>query len=227
MNLWWQSLPAALQFRERIREWWDPGTVRSVFDYNHHDKREAVKKKKTQYGGTAQIRPQAAALQQIEQGTGPEGLGRWCWQLYRGKDNNLLRVITAYRPNFMDSVQVQTVYIQQRRRFLELGQVNREPGQVILDELAIAIHQWKQNGEHIVLMMDANKDVRSGNIKTFLEEMDMRDEVIAMHGNDAPNTHIDGSKPIDHIFATRAVECIQARYTAFSDGVQGKRPDHR
>jgi hypothetical protein len=91
MNLWWHALPAALQFRERIREWWDSGTVRSVFDYNRHDKRDAVKKKKTQYGGTAQISRNAAALRQIEQGTDPEGLGRWCWQLYQGKNNSLLR----------------------------------------------------------------------------------------------------------------------------------------
>ena len=227
MNLWWHSLPAALQFRERIREWWESGTVRSVFDYNRHDKREAVKKKKTQYGGTAQISRHAAALRQIEQGTDPEGLGRWCWQLYRGKNNSLLRVITAYRPNFKDTAQVQTVYIQQRKRFLELGQALREPRQAILDDLAQAIHEWKLNGEHIVLMMDANEDVRMGHIKTFLEDTDMRDVVMAIHGDNAPNTHIDGSKPIDGIFATRGVECVQAGYTAFSDGVQGRRPDHR
>jgi hypothetical protein len=81
MNLWWLAIPALLQFRERIREWWDPQTVRSVFTYNRHDRREAMKKKRTQYGGTAQISRHAAALRMIEQGTGPEGLGRWCWQL--------------------------------------------------------------------------------------------------------------------------------------------------
>jgi hypothetical protein len=50
---------------------------------------------------------------------------------------------------------------------------------------------------------------------------------MSMHGLDAPNTHIDGSKSIDGIFATGAVECVQAGYTAFGDGVQGKCPDHR
>jgi hypothetical protein len=183
--------------------------------------------KKTQYGGTAQISRHAAALRQIGQGTDPEGLGRWFWQLYRGKNNSLLRVITAYRPNFKDSIQFQTVYIQQRTRFLELGQLDCEPRQAILDDLATAINEWKQNGEHIVLMMDANEDVRAGNIKAFLEETDMRDVVLSMHGTNAPNTHIGGSKPIDGIFATQAIECVQAGYTAFSDGVQGKRPDHR
>jgi hypothetical protein len=106
-----------------------------------------------------------AAFQQIELGTDPEGLGRWCWQLYRGKNNSLLRVITAYQPNFKDEVQAQTVYIQQPKRFLELGHLNREPRQAILDDLASLIHEWKSNGKHIVLMMDANIDVHSGHIK--------------------------------------------------------------
>jgi hypothetical protein len=122
---------------------------------------------------------------------------------------------------------VQTVYIQQRKRFLELGQLNREPQQVVLGNLATLIHKWKSNGEHIVLMMDANKDMRTGHIKQFLVDTDMRDVVMSMHGLDAPNTHINGSKPIDGIFATRAVECVQAGYTTFGGGVQGKRPDHR
>jgi hypothetical protein len=40
MNLWWPAIPASRQFRERIREWWDPRTVRSVFTYNRQDIRE-------------------------------------------------------------------------------------------------------------------------------------------------------------------------------------------
>ena len=75
--------------------------------------------------------------------------------------------------------------------------------------------------------MDANEDVRTGNMKHFLEQTDMQDVVISMHGNDAPHTHIDGSKPIDGIFATRSVECVQAGYSSFGDGVQGKGPNHQ
>ncbi len=98
-----------------------------------------MKKKQTQYGGTAQISRHAAALRMIDQGINPEGLGRWCWQLYRGKNNSLLRVITAYRPNFKDSAQFQTAYIQHRKRFLEQGQLQREPRQALLDDLSQVI----------------------------------------------------------------------------------------
>jgi hypothetical protein len=142
------------------------------------------------------------ALRQIEQGTDPEGLGRWCWQLYRGKKNSLLQVITAYRPNFKNEVQVQAVYIQQRKRFLKLGQLNRELQQVILDDLASLIHEWKRNGEHIVLMMDANQEVRTGYIKQFLDNTDMRDVVMSMHGLDAPN-QLTVSLPLERLNASR------------------------
>ena len=94
------------------------------------------------------------------------------------------------------------MYIQQRKRFLKLGHLNREPRQAILDNLASLIHEWKSNGEHIVSMMDANEDVHTGHIKQFLDDTDMRDVVMSTHGINAPNTHIDGSKPIEGVFAT-------------------------
>jgi hypothetical protein len=75
--------------------------------------------------------------------------------------------------------------------------------------------------------MDANKDVRTGKMKQFLvHSTDMRDVVISMHDNDAPHTHIDGSKPINVIFATCSVKSVQAGYSSFVNGVQGKRLDH-
>jgi hypothetical protein len=67
----------------------------------------------------------------------------------------------------------------------------------------------------------------SQKMKEFLEHTDMRDVVTSMHGNDAPHTHINRSKPIDGKFATRSVGCVQAGYSSFGDGVQGKRPDHK
>jgi hypothetical protein len=86
---------------------------------------------------------------------------------------------------------------------LELWQSLREPRQAILgDNLSQVIHEWKTNGEHIVLMMDANEDVHTGKIHEFLEETD-GDVVMAMHVSDAANsTHIVGLKPIDGILAT-------------------------
>jgi hypothetical protein len=35
------------------------------------------------------------------------------------------------------------------------------------------IHEWKDAGKHIILMMDANKDVQTGKVKQFLEHTNM------------------------------------------------------
>jgi hypothetical protein len=51
--------PPALQFRERIQEWWDASTVRSVFDYNQNNKREAVERLNTE------ARPESVGMWQL------------------------------------------------------------------------------------------------------------------------------------------------------------------
>jgi hypothetical protein len=115
-----------------------------------------------------------------------------------GQNKSLLQVITVYRPNFKDAAQFQTIYLQHCKRFL-LEQRQLQCG---LNNFSRLIHEWMDAGEHKVLMMDANEDVQTGETKQFFEHTDMQDVVISMHGNDTPYTHIDGSQPIDRIFAT-------------------------
>jgi hypothetical protein len=52
------------------------------------------------------------------------------------------------QPNFKLS-------IQQQKCFLEKGQLQRKPRQALLDDLSWLIHEWKDAGEHnIVLTTD-------------------------------------------------------------------------
>ena len=97
----------------------------------------------------------------------------------------------------------------------------------MLTDLKKYIHRWKNQDEQIVLLMDCNEDVRSGNIQAFLSEVDMREAILHKHGNDAPGTHINGTHPIDGIFTTRSVSIQSGGYCSFDQGVQGKRTDHR
>ena len=55
----------------------------------------------------------------------------------------------------------------------------------------------------------------------------MQEVILDRHGTNAPATYIEGSLPIDGIFATAAVNIVQGGYTSFADGVQGQRTDHR
>ena len=97
----------------------------------------------------------------------------------------------------------------------------------MLDDLADVIDQWKEEGHHIVLMMDCNEDVRSTQFQTFLDKCEMKDSILTRHGNDAPRTYIDGNDPIDGIFASSSINITAGGYCSFEEGVCGRRTDHR
>ena len=71
-------------------------------------------------------------------------------------------------------------------------------------------------------MMDCNEDVRSPMLKKFLLEVGMQEVILDRHGTNAPATYIEGSLPIDGIFATAAVNIVKGGYTSFAEGVQGQ-----
>ena len=96
----------------------------------------------------------------------------------------------------------------------------------MLNDLTSEINRWKRNREQVIIMMDCNEDVRSESFKKFLNDVGMKDIIMARHGDKAPSTCIDGSLPIDGIFATAAINIVQGGYTSFADRVQGQRTDH-
>ena len=59
-------------------------------------------------------------------------------------------------------------------------------------------------------------------LKKFLLEVGMQEVLLERHGTNAPATYIEGSLPIDDIFATAAVNIVQGGYTSFADDVQGQ-----
>jgi hypothetical protein len=101
------------------------------------------------------------------------------------------------------------------------------PREEILLDLTKELNTWIQAGEHVILMMDCNEDVRSSRIQQFLHDSDLQDVIHERHGTDAPPTYKGGKVPIDGIFASRSVNCTLGGYTSFDEGVQGKRADHR
>ncbi len=198
-DLYWPKIQQKLQLQERVREWWETDTTHTVRAYNQNQQCTS----KTQWGGTAQISRGQAAFRVMASGRDPTRLGRWVWTQYRGKGNRRLRVITAYRPCQKTESSPFATWTQQRTHFQSKNQ-DREPRKAIFDDLAGKINRWVADGEHVVLMMDCNEDVRSNTITTFLNECGMRDIVLERHGNEAPRTHKRGSHPIDAIFPTHS-----------------------
>jgi hypothetical protein len=225
VNMYWPQVRKELQFLERVNSWFNPLQTRALCSYNKNEirKHRSIR----QYGGTAQISRGNAALRQVDRDEDPSGLGRWVWQKYMGKDQRVLRVITAYRPIKTAAASLYTVYRQHWAHYKSLG-TERDPRAAILDDLTTAIQEWRKDGEHIVLMMDANEDVRGTTMTQFLATLQMREVILERNGEDvAPRTHIRGQKPIDGIFVTDSIDIINGGYASFDQGVQARRADHR
>ena len=157
-----------------------------------------------------------------DMGIDPTGLGRWCWTTFVGKDNHTTRLVAAYQPVRSSKRQLKSVYRQQRRYFQLQGDM-RCPRAIFKDDLVKQLRQWKNDGERVVLMLDANEDLNGGPLSRALDAIDMRDAVRARTGTPGPATWFRGRNQIDGAFATQNVDCCGARFLPFWAGIG----DHR
>jgi hypothetical protein len=72
---------------------------------------------KQQWEGTALHSINKASHRVADKGIDVMKLGRWCWTQYRGRNNHVVRIIGAYRPNF--PMGPRSVYTQQNCAFGE------------------------------------------------------------------------------------------------------------
>jgi hypothetical protein len=93
-------------------------------------------------------------------------MGRWTWIRSAGKEGHHVQYVTTNRP--CESGGAGSVF-QQHVRALGANDDFWHPRTALLEDLTSAIDEWKLEGDHIVLSMDANKDVRGGEVDLFLK----------------------------------------------------------
>jgi hypothetical protein len=162
------------------------------------------------------------------QGSDSSGLGRWVWQLFKGKDNLTTRIYTAYRPcTPQGKEQLSTVYAQHKRHFRSTrkpGEKDRCPRNAFLEDLEQELQARKMAGEWVIVMMDANGDVTSGPLKKFAIALGLQNSILSQYPNlPPPATHQRGSFTIDVIFNSPEIRIIKAAYLAGQDSLG----DHR
>jgi hypothetical protein len=130
----------------------------------------------------------------------------------------------AYQPSNSGRSAETTVKDQHMQYFSALGDA-RSPRTIFFKQLITQLIQWKEIDNNIVLLGDFNKNVYTGRIAKRLAEADLNfTEVCRKHaGWPIPHTFRTGSIPIDGIFATAGVECINAFILPHYGGVG----DHR
>ena len=96
-----------------------------------------------------------------------------------------------------------------------------DPRQAIFQDLFDEVTKWKTAGDHIIIGIDANKDVRKGSTRDTFREMGMTDLILSAHGHIIPPATCDKNqnrKPIDAIFATPGIHLIAGGFAAFNSG---------
>jgi hypothetical protein len=152
MGLRWHKIPTRDRLWERTRDWFESLKVTAA--YNRHDNNNITAQ---QWGGTSLWSINNAAHRAIESGSDPYDLGRWSWTRYRGRGNITLRVICAYRP--CDSSGSLTVYAQHQNYFDDEN-IEGCPRELFTTHILAEIDKWIQEGDQIILMLDANEDIR-------------------------------------------------------------------
>ena len=212
-NVYWGKCRDRARFNERMRHGpWEH--IRTSTAYNRKEFTG-----RAQYGGTAMICFDQLAHRASGTGADNRGLGRWSWIMFRGKNNTNTRIISAYQPNvILYSENLGSVYKQHERHLLS-NNIDSDPVDVFRDDLCKAISQWISKGEKIILMIDANEDVRSGVLSTRLRQLGLISPLQSKFGGHSmPPTFHRGSAPIDDIFVSPSLRVEKSGMLEFGNG---------
>jgi hypothetical protein len=218
VGLIWDKLPPHQQWHDRTES---KIKTLALFNWNTKD----IKSNSChQPGGTGIIATNDTIHRIVERGGDPSGLGRWTWILLEGKQRHRLRLLTAYRP--VESRGADSVNQQHWREFTKIGR-DADPRTAILEDLFSLLSRWKEQGDSIIVGMDANEDVRNGSVHDMFQTLDMREVILEKHRTTSPPATYNRNfqrKPIDGVWASLSINPLSSGYLPFGDAAPS---DHR
>jgi hypothetical protein len=132
-------------------------------------------------------------------------------------------VIVAYRPTPPQGPF--TVYAQQNAYF---NTINRDicPRHAFLKDLEVDIKTYLDIGDHIMVMLDGNSNMRKGGLFNSFMQLLLREVIIHRHGNLGPATHKRNSTstPIDGIWFSPGLSIDRGGYFEYDEVIP---LDHR
>jgi len=179
-NLDWRLLQEDEKFPLRSKEWWETQHI----SWSHN--RTTPPRQVRQFGGTALFSIHKAAHRVIEKGMDVSNLGRWTWTRYKGRGNQTLNIMVAYRPNPPQGPY--TVYAQHNAYFHSI-QRDICPREAFLKDLTKEVTKIKEKGDHLILLLDGNSNMINSNLATALTQNNLSEVILDRHGTDGPETH--------------------------------------
>ena len=141
------------------------------------------------------------------------GLGRWVSMVLQGEDGIVTRIVCCYNPCYNSKAGSRTTYQQQRRYFIRVEKDRTCPRKRFREDLAKQLSKWREQGERLIVCMDANENIytkRIGKMLTDENGLVMTEVVGAFTGQKLGATFFRGSTPIDGIWATPDIEVVHA-----------------
>jgi len=94
------------------------------------------------------------------------------------------------------------------------------PRDQILLDLQAQIEQWQSEGDMVIILADINEDIRLEPIPSTFWQMGLSEITLVQHGHQGPNTHNQGTTPIDGIFIPMSlIPAVRSGYFAFGEGI--------
>jgi len=130
------------------------------------------------------------------------GLGRWTSVCLEGSPIHRSRIVSAYCPGKSRAKGWGRIY-QQHLRYIQQHGLDTNPYALFCDDLVNQLKRWTSQGDRIILLMDANEHILTGNLTSRLTDsmtgLDLEEISNRAWDYEEPNTFIDGRKPIDGV----------------------------
>jgi Reverse transcriptase (RNA-dependent DNA polymerase) len=214
-NVAWHILNESDRLSERLRGKLE--FIRFSSSYN----KDFTNTEKFQYGGTMIMSQGSASGRVTSTGSDPCQLGRWSWMSFRGKNNLIVKLVSVYRP--VISYGASSTY-QQHQLYMNQYHLTGCPRDKLLSDLQMQLDAWVEQGERIIVQGDFNEDIRSNRLQRFFGQWGLKEIFFDKHGDQMPNTYINGTMPIDGIFASSDLVIEKCGYSDFQWGTKS---DHR
>jgi hypothetical protein len=101
----------------------------------------------------------------------------------------------------------------QHQNYFDSKDIEGCPRELFTRHLLEELDTWLQQGDQIILMIDANEDIKS--FHRAIQHTGLREALFSRHGPNAPATFDGGSDPIDGIFVSPSIDIIIGGYFEF------------
>jgi hypothetical protein len=132
----------------------------------------------------------------------------------------------AYQPSGSSSSNSAGTRVrEQHKQYFEARGNLRSARSIFFEQLIAQLVVWKATDADIILLGDFNENVYTGRIAKSLEQADLNfsEKCLGCTGMHIPLTFRDGIMPINAVYATAGIECVNAYILPHKGGIG----DHR